>query len=294
LGDLRVVYENDFYDFATGNTTFNLRQFYGQVDNILAGFTYSTILDPDAMPDTLDFEGPNSMLFIRQAGVRYTFALDSGKKQTLAIAIENGKSDIVYEVPPPVPLTITPTSPWPDTHIRYRYDGETGHVQVGAVFRSVGGYAEDIAEKHVLGFGASVSGSQQIGADFIMGQATYGKGIARYIQDLTGLGGDVGVNRNGELVANDSFGAYLAYQHYWQPALRSSIMYGYAWLDSKDKTFTSTFHDSTYTAANFIWNPKQSSLNIGLELIYGEQHLVDGLKGSATRVQLSIQYDLVK
>jgi hypothetical protein len=76
--------------------------------------------------------------------------------------------------------------------------------------------------------------------------------------------------------------------------MRSSVMYGYAWLDTKNKTLTSTFHDSTYTAANFIWNPKQSSLNIGLEIIYGEQHLVDGLKGSATRIQMSFQYDLVK
>ena len=294
LGDLRVVYENDFYDFTTGKTTFNLRQMYGQVDNILAGFTYSTIMDPDAMPDTLDFEGPNSLLFIRQAGVRYTIPLDSSKQQTLAIAIENGTSDIVYAVPAPAPVTITPTSPWPDIHVRYRYEIDTAHIQLGAVLRDVGGYAADIAEKHVIGFGGSLSGTQQIGEDFVMGQATYGKGISRYIQDMTGLGGDVGVNSNGELVANDAFGAYLSYQHYWQPALRSSIMYGYAWLDSKDKTLTSTFHDSTYTAANVIWNPKNSSLNVGLEVLYGEQHLVDGQKGSATRIQISFQYDLVK
>jgi DcaP outer membrane protein len=295
LGDLRVVYENDFYDFTTGKTTFNLRQFYGQVDNLLAGFTYSTILDPDAMPDTLDFEGPGSMLFIRQAGVRYTFPLDAGKKQTLAIAIENGTSDIQYEVPAPAPVTVTPTSPWPDFHIRYRYDGETGHVQLGTVFRSVGGYADDLGQQHVLGYGASLSGSQQIGTDFIMGQATYGKGIARYIQDLTGLGGDVGIqNGSNKLVANDAFGAYLAYQHYWQPVLRSSLIYGYTWLDSKDKTFTSTFHDSNYAGANIIWNPKSSTLNVGLELLYGNQMLVDGEKGSATRIQMSFSYDLVK
>ncbi len=293
LGDLRVVYENDFYDFTTGKTQFNLRQFYGQVDNLLAGFTFSTILDPDAMPDTLDFEGPNSMLFIRQAGVRYTFTLDAGKKQTLAVAIENGTSDIQYEVPAPAPVTVTPTSPWPDFHIRYRYEGETGHIQLGTVFRSVGGYADDLGQQHVFGYGASLSGSQQIGTDFIMGQATYGKGIARYIQDLTGLGGDVGAV-NGKLVGNDAFGAYLAFQHYWRPVLRSSVMYGYTWLDSKDKTFTSTFHDSNYVGANIIWNPKNSTLNVGLELLYGNQMLVDGEKGSATRIQMSFSYDLVK
>jgi DcaP outer membrane protein len=293
LGDLRVVYENDFYDFTTGKTTFNLRQFYGQVDNLLAGFTYSTILDPDAMPDTLDFEGPGSMVFIRQAGVRYTFPLDADKKQTLAVAIENGTSDIQYEVPAPTPVTVTPTSPWPDMHIRYRYEGETGHVQLGAVFRSVGGYADDLAQQHVFGYGASLAGSQQIGTDFIMGQATYGRGIARYIQDLTGLGGDVGLE-NGKMVGNDAFGAYLAYQHYWHPDLRSSVMYGYTWLDSKGKTFTSTFHDSNYVGANLIWNPKSATLHVGLELLYGNQMLVDGEKGSATRIQVSFSYDLVK
>jgi hypothetical protein len=293
-GDLRVVYENDFYDFNTGKTQFDLRHFYGQVANVLAGFTFSTIVDPDAMPDTLDFQGPGALVFVSQAGVRYTRGFGTKRKQSLAIAIENPASDIVYSSAGPQPIAITPTSPVPDTHVRYRYEGDTGHVQVGAVLRSVGGFAANVGEKHVAGIGVSVAGSQKLGSDYVLYQGAIGKGFARYIQDTAGLAGDVGVDASGKIVANDVGSFYVAYQHYWSDSLRSSLIYGHAQVDSEHKTLTTTFRDSTYAAGNVIWNAKDSSLNLGIEFMWGQQTLATGQKGDASRIQVSFQYDLVK
>jgi hypothetical protein len=293
-GDLRVVYENDFYDFNTGKTQFDLRHLYGQVANLLAGFTFSTIVDPDALPDTLDFQGPGSLVFVSQAGVRYTRGFGQQKKHSLAVAIENPTSDIVYASAGPQPIGITPTSPLPDTHLRYRYDGDSGHVQIGTVFRSIGGFAANVGEKHVAGIGVSVTGSQKLGSDYILFQGAIGKGFARYIQDTSGLAGDVGVDASGKVVANGVGAFYVAYQHYWRDSFRSSLIYGRAEVDSEHKTLTTTFHDSTYASGNVIWNPKDSSLNVGVEFMWGQQMLATGQKGSASRVQVSFQYDLIK
>ena len=52
------------YDFL-GNyerTSLRLRQFYAQYKNILAGQAWSAFADPDAFPDTLEFEGPPGII----------------------------------------------------------------------------------------------------------------------------------------------------------------------------------------------------------------------------------------
>jgi hypothetical protein len=292
-GDLRIVYENDFFDFTTGQTQYNLRHFYGQVANVLAGFTYSTLMDVDSLPDTLDYQGPGAMVFVLQPVVRYTLGLDADKSHTLAFAIEKGTSDILL-APELAPVTITPTSPWPDGHVRYRFEGETGHVQAGVVLRSVGGYAENIAEKQVFARGLSVSGSRQFGDDdYLLFQGNYGRGFGRYIEDLTGLAPDVGVE-NGRLTANDAGSFFVAYQHAWNATWRSTAVFGQVWVDSVGRRLTTDFHRSRYVSANAIWSPEDSGFSIGVEYLNGWQRLKTGDEGDANRVQLSFQYDLVR
>ena len=296
LGDLRVFYENDFFDFNTGKTTFNLRHVYGQVWNVLAGFTYSTLLDPDAFPDTLDFEGPGSLVFVRQAQLRYTFGLFSGKRHTLAVAIENGTSDVVLNIPGrPGSGAVTPTAPWPDFVVRYRYEAPTWHAQLGAVFRSVGGYVTDPnVDKHVLGTGFSLAGSVQLfGKDYVLFQGNYGRGMGRYIQDTQGLAPDVAVESNGDISANAAAGFYVSYQRYWLQTLRSTAVGGYAWVDSVGKTLTTEFNRSWYAAANLIYNPRSTKFNIGIEYLWGQNQISTGAKGHANRVQISFQYEFV-
>jgi hypothetical protein len=46
---------------------------YTQVKNFLIGQTFSNFQDPDSGPDTLDFQGPNSQVAIRNPQIRYTF-----------------------------------------------------------------------------------------------------------------------------------------------------------------------------------------------------------------------------
>ena len=148
-GDLRIFYENDFWG-PDGTTNYHLRHAYVQIWNVLAGYTYSTLNDVDSIPETLDYEGPGSVIYQKQPVIRYTMPLDAAKKHTLAFGMERGTSDLISSVDDP-DITIWPTSPWPDGVVRYRFDNDSGHIQAGAVFRPVGGYDTSLPQRHVLG-----------------------------------------------------------------------------------------------------------------------------------------------
>jgi anti-anti-sigma regulatory factor len=71
LGPLRVFLEADFFG-SEGPTAFRMRHAYGQARNVLVGWTWSTLADADAFPDTLDNMSPNGAAKTRQPQVRYT------------------------------------------------------------------------------------------------------------------------------------------------------------------------------------------------------------------------------
>lgn len=292
LGDeMRFYYENDFTGIS--QRAFNLRHAYGQWRNLLAGFTFSTLNDMDSLPDTLDFEGPGSAVFCYNPQIRYTWPIT--KKHSLAFAIEQPKSDVPTSMRPPNggDITLTPNSPWPDFIIRYRYESDRGHIQVGTVYRCVGAWYKTQSDYDFC-WGASVSGALLIGdLDQFQFQANYGQGLARYINDLGGMGYDLGITPDMHVSPLPLWGALASYQHYWNESLRSSLVYGYLKTDTYYEPFSTSFRSSAYAAANLIWNVK-GSLTLGIEVLYGNHYIKDGSVGDATRIQFSFQYDFVK
>ena len=115
---LRTYIEIDFV--GSGNSTnLRLRHFYGQFKNLLIGQSWSTFHDSDVIPETVDFNGPNSWIFQFNPQVRYTHRLVKG--HTVSVAAEQPSSSI----PPTNPVTVLPvssTSPLPDFVVRYRYE----------------------------------------------------------------------------------------------------------------------------------------------------------------------------
>jgi hypothetical protein len=295
IGDLRVLYENDF--FGTSPTNFHLRHLYGQLKNVLVGWTFTTFMDIDSLSDTLDFEGPGSSVFIAQPQFRYTWPLN--KANSLAFGVEKPTTDLNVTNPTRPNVAVTPTTPIPDFVIRYRYETEKGHLQAATVLRSVGGSASATqavgvyATKHVFGWGENISGAvKTFGKDSFQFQGAFGNGIGRYLEDLTGLGADAAVN-NGKLVATPAFGTFGTYQHYWTNTLRSSAVYGYLILQKEQSQDPAFFHQSQYSAGNLIWNPA-GNLHIGLEYVYGRLTSKGNDRGYGSRMQMSMQYDFYK
>lgn len=292
IGEVRFYVEGDL--FGTNATTPRMRHAYAQASNFLVGQTFSNFMDPDGFPDTLDFQGPNGMVNLRNPQFRYGLAL--AKSTTLYFSAEKPASDIIFTTPA---FTAQPNTPRVDGTIRLRQEFKRGHFQVSGLFRDIS--AIEVAEgvsrtDSVFGWGVNVStGFETFGKDNIVFALTGGHGVSRYIQDTSGLGIDAELAPNGtSLQATPAIGIEAAYQHYWRKTLRSSAVYSYAGVDNTINAPGDTYNHGEYTAANLIWNPWESSLNLGAEFLYGWQVQQDGLKGNAPRIQFSAKYSFVK
>ena len=292
IGEVRLYVEGDL--FGTNSTTPRLRHAYAQAHNFLIGQTFSNFMDPDGFPDTLDFQGPNGMVSIRNPQIRYGFAL--GKSMTLYFAAEKPSSDVLFTTQS---FTSQPNAPSPDGTVRLRQEFQRGHIQVSGLFRSIAAFVTNgttARTPSVFGWGVNVStGFKTIGKDNAILAVAWGNGISRYLQDTSGLGIDAEIASAGNyLKATPAIGVTAAYQHYWRKTLRSSAVFAYAAVDNTSATPSTTYNHGDYSAANIIWNPYSSSLHMGAEFLYGWQVEQSGLKGNAPRIQFSAKYTFVK
>ena len=188
--------------------------------------------------------------------------------------------------------------PAPDGALKFRYEWERGHLQVSSVFRELAVLLPNGGpQESSFGWGVNVSGAMRVyGRDNIVYQLAYGHGISRYAGDTGGMGLDAAPRTETDLSlrALPLFGPYIGYQHWWTRSVRSSATFGLVQLQNTEFQPDTTYHKSTYSSANIIWNPFGSSLNMGAEFLYGWQVEQSGLKGNAPRIQFSAKYTFVK
>lgn len=191
LGALRTVLEADFNKNPSGgdgvlNNTlvtnsfgFRLRHAYGELDGswgkLLAGQTWSTFMNLDAAPETIDFNGHGSAAFVRQPMIRYVARL--GAAGDLALAVENphgaldgGTAQATPNIDkrPDLVANWSLARPWGSLSVQalstqYRYDD-------GMVSAKAGG--------HGLGLGGAFRPTDK---DTLTFQITAGRGLGRYL-----------------------------------------------------------------------------------------------------------------
>jgi hypothetical protein len=302
LGPLRILIENDFFGDG-GSTGYRLRHAFAQVNNILGGYSYSTFMDADALPNTLDFAGPGGAIFLFTPQLRFSKAFGGGTN--IAVAIERPASEIDYKCVDASGTTsdcvtgVTLSSdaestPMPDFIVRGRWESTGGHVQLGAVLREVGYDNGAGQEDSVMGGGASISGVvKTTDSDSLQYSLTGGRGISHYYSDFNQGSQDAGFDGNGKLKALKSMGGFIAYQHFWSEQWNSSLVYGNLQLDNSVGQAADAIHKDQYGSLNLLWNPV-GSLNLGIEVLQGKLSLKDGSDRDATRIQLSAQLDLMR
>ena len=280
----------EFDMFGSSATTPRLRHAYAQVKNVLLGQSFSNFMDPDSGPDTLDFQGPNSQVSIRNPQLRYSIPM--GEKTSLSFSVEKASSDVSFTTPQ---FKSVADNPYPDTSIKFRHDYSTGHVQLSSLFRDVAAYLPDGRYDSVFGWGVDLTGAQKLGGDTFVYQAAYGAGMERYVNDTSGLGIDAQPENaaNPHLEAVPLTAIYGGYQHYWTKNLRSSAVYGFAQTQNTNLQSGSSYHQSNYSAGNIIWNPF-GSLNVGAEMLYGWLVHQDKADANDTRFIFSAKYNFIK
>ncbi|KRG61751.1 porin [Stenotrophomonas humi] len=284
-GNLRFYMENDFFG-SSDSYQYRLRHAYGQLGNTYAGYGYSTFMDADSLPDTLDFAGPGAAGYLLVAGIHHSFAL--GKGNSLTIAAEDPDSQLAN-----IGDSDISTERLPDVSLIARMERSWGHLQLGAVARSLG-YDGDGRSDRTFGGGAQLSGSYTVAErDLLLFGLVGGKGIGRYTADLTGSGLDAAIDANGKLKALPLYGGFFGYTHYWSEMWRSNLIYGELHVDDANALASDAFRRSRYGALNLIWSPAPS-WTMGMEVLYGQQELQDGRSADALRLQGSLQYSFIK
>jgi hypothetical protein len=253
-------------------------------------------MDIDIFPNTVEYWGPPGMVFVRKPQIRWTFVDDA--RQRGAIALEDPGSDIdagdIRELDPALGASIVPKERFPDLTAHYRFMGNWGHVQLAGIVRSIGyetlGTPGNEPSDDLFGWGLNLTGTFKTGErnKFLIG-ATYGEGIASYMNDggvdiaPEGEPGDL----DGEAVPLWGFSIY--YDHYWNDQYSSSIGYSRTQVDNRSFQSPDAFEFGEYASVNLLYTPAENLL-FGIEALYGGRADSDTASGEDYRIQFTAKY----
>jgi hypothetical protein len=291
-GNFRFYYQNDFFGSGsdTGDMKYRVQHIYGQFYGFKAGFTYGVWEDPDSWPDTVDYEGPNAVIFARRPVAQYTYAWNENWNTTFGVE----KPDIFVDLNSgPNPGTTTLTS-MPDLGFNTRFEkAGLGHLQFSTIFRDLGAKDALGEDHHVFGWGVNLSANIDVTKkDYLQLLGVYGEGVGGMGNDTSFLNSDAAFNSSGSLEALPYWSATAGFTHRWSDQFRSTITYGYVNLDNASGQAATFYHTSHYASANIIWQLRKR-LSIGLEGLYGFQEARNGTdSGDHWRLQLGMVYSL--
>jgi hypothetical protein len=166
-------------------------------------------------------------------------------------------------------------------------------VQGAGVFRELSFETDNGPSEDTFGWGVTLAGALNLfEKDKLSAQVTYGEGVARYINDLSGESMDAALDA-GSLEPIPVFAAMAGYTHHWNDHWRSTVAGGYVQADAPASLGRFTIDNTIYASANVMWHPT-TSFRMGLEYLYGRKETLDGSERDGHRVNFVVRYDLVR
>jgi hypothetical protein len=280
IGRLRTYIEGDFVG-PEGQLTFRLRHAFGQVGYMTVGQTWSTAMDLEALPKTVDFEGPNSAVIVRQGLVR--FERRYSDRYVWGIGLENPKTEITYTVDSVVTSDRQTNF---DATSRFKYLRPRGHVQLSGIFRLIGYTTLALQKEYAYGGGGVLSArinTHQRGK--LLAQTIWGLGISRYINGLAGSALDGVLLPDGGFKLFEVVGWYLAYQWDWNTTgtVNSTAVIGSTVILNGQDMPPDFYHHGDYGSFDGFWRILRS-FEIGVGVTVGRRVNIDGETGEAMRI----------
>ncbi len=289
IGPVTAYVEGDFWG-PDGSTVFRLRQAWVAARRMLIGQDWSSFSDISVFPPVADFDGPPTGANVRVAMIQYRSPRDSAHPWSTDISLENPSVDLRY-VGTPADTAIEVTfQRFPNLAAHLRVEKPWGHLQLSGLLLEIR-YTEDSVSQSEVGYGAALSGIINVGKrDQLYLQGLAGRGISRYVTGVGNASADALVY-NGELSTLPVAGGYLAYQHFWTPALSSTAVIGGIIVSNDiDPAYADLFRGS-YGSLNLFLSPAPR-LNLGTEVLYGWNKDAFGEQGDALRLYLITSYTL--
>jgi hypothetical protein len=302
LGEVKTIFEFELFGTGVdaGQTTFRLRHAWGEIGQFGAGQTWSPFMDPDVFPNSLEYWGPNGMVFFRNVQVRWMpmngdiqlwFALErpgaSADQGTFADRIEL--------------QGVKGHFPAPDVSFRFRKSADWGHVQLAGIFRYMAWTdtnktaALDLSGNKT-GWGVNLSTNVKTPMNgTVRASVVYGEGIENYMNDAPV---DIGIEPNPGNARRPITGKALPilgvvafYDFNWNEKFTSALGYSSVNIDTSEGQAPDAFKRGQYALVNLLYYPAKNVMT-GLEFQWGRRNNnTDGFHSQDYRIQFSSKFN---
>jgi hypothetical protein len=305
LGDLKTIFEFEMFGTGVdaGQTTFRLRQAYGELGQFGAGQTWSPFMDIDVFPNSLEYWGPPGMVFFRNVQFRW-MPVRGASNVVIALERPGGSADGGAYADRIDLSPVRPQFQWPDLSGHVRVARNWGYVQVGAIVRKLA-WVDTAATStsnfsgSAVGWGVTVSSNLNFTKkDVGKFQVVYGDAIENYMNDAPV---DIGAQNNFSNpvspfkgVPVPVLGVVSFLDHTWSDRFSSSVGYSLVNIENTNGQLPNAFHQGQYALANLLFHPARK-VTLGGEFQFGRRlNYLDGYNFNDYRVQFSFRYDWAK
>lgn len=278
-GSVRAYLEHEFRD------GFNLRHAYLQWRNpwgeLAVGQYWSAFMDLRSLIEGISEPTISGPIFARQAQFRFT--RDINDHIFWVISFEDPSSNDLIGIDPIFARTKTPDIV--STLVATKPD--SGHIQVGGILRQLQAES-DLGKDTALGWGVHLSGHLDLlEKDRLIAGGVYGEGLGRYLLGITPFAAGI-VDQEGKIYPRNNYGAYVAYQRFWNNRFRSSFALGYAGAENFAGQPGDSFSSSHFVLGNLMYR-FNSYLTGGIEYNYGQRQNLDDSDIDNHRVMIGLQ-----
>jgi hypothetical protein len=304
LGDLKTIFEFELFGTGVdaGQTTFRLRHAYGELGPFGAGQTWSPFMDIDVFPNSLEYWGPNGMVFFRNVQVRW-MPIQGTSNVVVALERPGGSADGGVYADRIELQNIVSQFKWPDLSGHARLARNWGYVQVAGILRKVAWNDTNPALPNLsgsaIGWGLNLTSNIYFAKkDVGRFEFVYGKAIENYMNDAPV---DIGVATNFSNpavpvkgVALPVLGVVSFLDHTWSERFSTSIGYSFLDISNSDAMTPASFHQGDYALVNLLFHPVKQ-VTVGGEFQFGRRvNFADGFNVNDYKLQFSFRYDWSK
>ncbi len=287
LGELFTQFEWELFGTGSdaGQTTIRLRHAYGELGQFGVGQYWSPFMDIDVFPNSLEYWGPNGMVFFRNIQFRY-MPIQGDTRLTFALERPGASAD-QGDYSGHVELQgINSRFPVPDLSAEYRSGHDWGYVELAGIVRYIK-WVDQMASQFdlsgdAIGWGLNLTSNIKISKNDVLRLAVvYGEGIQNYMNDAPV---DIGIKIDStntttpaEGIALPMFSAVAFLDHNWNEKFSTAIGYSMLNIDNANGQSFDAFKMGQYALVNLLYYPVPNVM-MGAEVQWGNRDNFNNLE----------------
>lgn len=287
FGNYQVYVQTNFSGNGPNGYGLKLKQAYLSLGYVTAGLTRSTFVDGAAGTPTIDDEGPAGELSAKNILLQYRPQFNANWSGAISVempsadyTLTSGEESIKQRVPD-IPA-----------YIQYAWKGGQSHIRFSALLRNLS-YRDliDGRNRFATGWAVQLSGLISVARPLtLFYQGAYGKGYARYINDLADNGFDlIPSSTPGRLTPPRIVNYEVGLRYNLSSSAFIAASYSQARVFGQQIMGPDTYRYGQYLSVSGFYDIVPD-LRIGLEYLYGNRADINRLHNHANRINGMLQY----